>query len=309
MPAQALMTTTTAHGGPHFDPFRAIERAELQPSTRRQYSRAIERYLAKGGHLDDAKALGCYADTLPASGRVFLKAALKLCLDKDLTAIKGMATSENVKAVQAAIYRAEALTESIKVKQSKGTRAHTWLSGAEVKKLMALPGRDIVGERDRVLLGLLVGAGLRREELVSLAFDDIKPQGERMVVEVKHGKGDKPRVVPISPALARLIDAWGERIGRQGRIVRSLGMARELGKSMTGAAVAGVVKRYGAKLGKPGLAPHDLRRTFAQLGLDAGVPIQQISVVLGHANIATTQRYLNLALDLSSTVSDFVPIE
>jgi len=54
--------------------------------------------------------------------------------------------------------------------------------------------------------------------------------------------------------------------------------------------------------------PHDLRRTYAQLGYNAGVPITQISVLLGHSSIKTTQEYLNLNLDLESTASDFVPL-
>ncbi|HET8671919.1 MAG TPA: site-specific integrase, partial [Candidatus Saccharimonadales bacterium] len=65
---------------------------------------------------------------------------------------------------------------------------------------------------------------------------------------------------------------------------------------------------YGKQIGKPGLAPHDLRRTYAQLGYNAGVPITQISVLSGHSSVKTTQEYLNLNLDLESTASDFVPL-
>jgi integrase len=57
----------------------------------------------------------------------------------------------------------------------------------------------------------------------------------------------------------------------------------------------------------PELAPHDLRRTYAQLGYEVGVPITQISKLPGHSSVATTQRYLNLGLDLEATISDFVP--
>jgi integrase len=68
-----------------------------------------------------------------------------------------------------------------------------------------------------------------------------------------------------------------------------------------------IVAQYGRKIGKPGLAPHDLRRTYAQLGYEAGISITQVSRLLGHANVATTQRYLNLELDVKMTVSDFIP--
>ncbi len=55
-------------------------------------------------------------------------------------------------------------------------------------------------------------------------------------------------------------------------------------------------------------SPHDLRRTYAQLGYEAGVPIIQISTLLGHSSVSTTQKYLNLELDLETTVSDFIPL-
>ena len=69
-----------------------------------------------------------------------------------------------------------------------------------------------------------------------------------------------------------------------------------------------VVNSAGAAIGKDNLAPHDLRRTYAQLGYEAGVSITQISKLLGHASVSTTQRYLNLELDLEVTVSDFVSV-
>jgi integrase len=70
-----------------------------------------------------------------------------------------------------------------------------------------------------------------------------------------------------------------------------------------------IVQQFGAnEMARPVLAPPDLRRMYAQLGYEAGVPVTQISRLLGHASVATTQRYLNLDLDLKTTVSDFVPL-
>jgi integrase len=77
---------------------------------------------------------------------------------------------------------------------------------------------------------------------------------------------------------------------------------------MSGVAIFQLVNRYGKAIGILELAPHDLRRTYAKLGYEAGVPITQISTLLGHANIATTQKYLDLALDLETTASDFIPL-
>jgi integrase len=85
-------------------------------------------------------------------------------------------------------------------------------------------------------------------------------------------------------------------------------MGKKLGGSMSSVAIFQLVRKYGEMIGIPELAPHDLRRTFAQLGYEAGVPITQISVLLGHSSVATTQKYLNLNLDLETTVSDFIPL-
>jgi integrase len=61
-------------------------------------------------------------------------------------------------------------------------------------------------------------------------------------------------------------------------------------------------------IGKPELAPRDLRRTYAQFGYQARIPVTQILKLLGHSFLATTQHYLNLDLDLEVTISDFIPV-
>jgi len=107
--------------------------------------------------------------------------------------------------------------------------------------------------------------------------------------------------------MATFLREWKEIVG-SGRIARSLGRKKELGESMSGVAIFHLVNKYGKKIGLPDLAPHDSRRTFAQLGYEAGVPITQLSVLLGHSSIDVTQKYLNLELNLESTASDFIPL-
>ena len=207
--------------------------------------------------------------------------------------------------------RLEAMRGAVQVKAAKGTKAHTWLSAKQVKTITKLCGSDLEGRRDWIVLGLLLGAGLRREELAGLTCDSLKQQpmksGEtRYVLQVK-GKGAKDRVIPIKPMLAKRLKEWCDFIGC-GPIARSLGMGKKLGGSMSAVAIFQLVRKYGKAIGLPQLAPHDLRRTYAQLGYEAGVPLSQLSVLLGHSNVGTTQRYLNLNLDLESTVSDFIPL-
>jgi len=291
-----------------------LRTVNLADSTRQKYIRVVEEYLAHGGVFTDQEALAAYAATLSRSRRGHLKSAIKKCVDGMATAVKGKATPDNINSVQATLLRFEALQDTIQVSAPKGQKAHTWLSQKEVKRLLSLPDtRKPIGRRDRIALGLCVAAGLRREEAVTMQFADIerlpKKDTFRTIINVR-GKGSKNRTVPIRETLAKGIEAWGNEIGDEsGFVLRSLGRGNRLGDSLTAVSLFRIVAKYGKQMGKPELAPHDLRRTYAQLGYEAGVPITQISTLLGHASIETTVRYLNLDLDLETTVSDFVPYE
>jgi integrase len=120
------------------------------------------------------------------------------------------------------------------------------------------------------------------------------------------GKGAKDRIVPINDKLAAAIEEWRAVVG-DSCVARSVTKGGAIGDSLSAMGIFNIVNKAGQIIGKPELAPHDLRRTFAQLGYEAGVPITQISKLLGHASVSTTQRYLNLDLDLETTVSDFIP--
>ena len=292
----------------------------LAKSTKHQYTKAIKNYLATGASITDPHALSAYAGTVGSSTAAFLKAAVKK-LSLELThQAKSGATPANVLEVLAMAYRADALQNAIKTETSKGSKAHTWLNQAQVKELLAAcdlrksgnPEASIVAQRDRLAIGLLVAAGLRREEAVNLKFSDIQlqPIGDKMrtVLNVK-GKGAKDRIIPISDQLANAISTWGGVCGGAGFVLRSLGRNKQLGERMSAVALYNIVAKRGGMIGKENLQPHDLRRTFAQLGYEAGVAITQISTLLGHANLETTQRYLNLQIDLGTTISDFIPFE
>jgi len=171
----------------------AIERAGLAESTKDKYRREVQAMSNAGVNPLDHVALTEYAMTLKSSRKAFLKSALRLMTLDYENKVKGSVTPENLPAVQAAVMRLEAMREAVKVKAHKGTKAHTWLSPAQVREITSKCGDDLEGKRDWIVLGLLLGAGLRREELVNLTFDALKQQptrGGKMrdVLEVK-GKG------------------------------------------------------------------------------------------------------------------------
>jgi integrase len=289
----------------------AIDRANLQPSTKAQYAKAIQQMHAAGVNPSNHAQLQAYADGLKQSSRQFLKSALRLMTLGVEQDIKAGATPANLPQTQAALYRLEAMRGAVQVQQPKGTKANVWLSAAQVLHLTALCSGDTIEQRrDWIVLGTLLGAGLRREELATLTFDALKQQPTkggkpRDVLEVT-GKGNKTRVIPINQKLGDRLRAWESTVGG-GRIARSLSRGT-LGESLSSVGIFQLTNKYGARIGIPELAPHDLRRTYAQLGFENGVPLPQLSTLLGHSSVSTTQRYLNLSLDLESTASDFVPL-
>lgn len=294
-----------------------IAASALAESTKVKYRRVVEGYLATGQGLTDVAALRAYAAELSASRRGNFKSALGLWLKAVELELKGQldprqATPETVAQIQAALWRIEAMGQAVTVKAKSGQKLHQWLSQSQVKKLLqSCDINALRGQRDRIVLGVLTGAGLRRKELVHLTFEDLslRPVGEkfRAVLQIK-GKGAKDRVVPISDQLAAALDDWKIVTGG-GYVARAVNPRGDLRGCLSPVAVFNLVAKAGAAIGKPDLAPHDLRRTYAQLGYDAGVSLTQISKLLGHTSVATTQRYLNLDLNLDITAGDFVPFE
>lgn len=319
------MTTSTLVIASDFDPqtftLQAIQNnSKLAASTKHQYKKAVSNYLATGRSITDPHALTEYAGTVGSSTAAFLKAAVKVLAREVEMQVKSGATAANVLEAQAMVYRTEALQSAITINPPKGSKAHTWLSQKQVTELLAAsdrrksgkPEAAIVTQRDRLAIGLLVAAGLRRQEAVNLKFEDVQlqPLGDniRTVLNVK-GKGAKDRIIPISDQLANAISAWGEVVCGAGYILRSLGRNKQVGENMSTTALYNLIQKRGGMTGNHNLQPHDLRRTFAQLGYEAGITITQISTLLGHANLETTQRYLNLQIDLGTTISDFIPFE
>jgi len=287
----------------------AIQASSLAPATKRKYAAALQGYLATGARLTDSQALRKHAQSLTPTMASFLRAAVKLWTKDKQRQLKANVLPATLKDTQAALYRLEALADAIQVSAPKGALAHIWLTQKEVQAMMRAADATPRGRRDKAALGLLVGAGLRRSEACRLRFKDISRQGERTVIQVRFGKGGKHRIIPISEQLAFALRLWSSYVAQSGLILRGITAHGKIKDSMSQATLVNIVQLYGDLLGKPELSPHDLRRTYAQLGYQNDVPLRQLQRLLGHASIETTARYLNAELDLTRTASDFVPME
>ena len=290
----------------------AIERnPDLLPTTKRQYARAVQRAIRDGINLNDPIALRDYATTISVSSALYLRGAIGSWADRVQLQIESQVqpSQQSVAEAQAAIMRLNALARAIRTRKTTGEKPHLWLSRQETNRLLNIPVESTLqGMRDKVCLALMLGAGLRRNEAAQIGWEQFVRQGDRWVLAV-HGKGAKNRIVPIAASMVQILQRWQLQSATQGRILRRLYKGRRLGNSLGLTSIYNIVQRYGNLIGHENLQPHDLRRTYAQIGFDSAIPLTQISKLLGHSSLAVTQRYLNIDLNLEETISDFVPFE
>jgi integrase/recombinase XerD len=176
------------------------------------------------------------------------------------------------------------------------------LSEGEVVSMLEMVGhgdgpavRAADSLRDRAMLELLYGGGVRVSELVGLAVEDVSLQQGQMLVR---GKGDKERIVPLGqPALQALADYLTHgRPELAGRAKTGRGGAREVflsqrGRALTRQTVWSLVKRVNHRA-----SPHMLRHSCATHMVEHGADLRTVQTLLGHADISTTQIYTHLAL-------------
>ena len=190
--------------------------------------------------------------------------------------------------------------------KSAGVRAGNWLTKEQAQALLDLPGsKSLKALRDRAILAVMLGAGLRRAEVSALTLDHIAQRDGRWVICDLVGKGNRVRTIPMPSWAKAALDAWTEAASvNDGLVFRSVHKGGYVnGQSMTPQAVHDVVKEYGAALGVP-IAAHDLRRTFAKLAHKGGAGLDQIQLSLGYASIRTTERYLGVEQSLTDAPCD-----
>ena len=160
------------------------------------------------------------------------------------------------------------------------------------------------GFRERAILELLYGAGIRVSELVSLDLRDVDLAGRTVRVM---GKGRKERVVPIGHHAASAIRGWLEArpgFGPNGPACDAL-FLNGSGKRLTVRTVQRMVGRCSGLLGTSGgVGPHALRHTYATHLLGGGAGLREIQELLGHSSLSTTQKYTHVTVEHLAEVYD-----
>lgn len=242
-------------------------------------------------HLEDRQlALGTINVRLAAVGRLAYEAADTGVLSPELAA--------GIRRVKGA--------------RKLGMRLGNWLTANEARALWQVPNGDTLkGKRDRAILAVLLGCGLRRRELTDLTFDHLQRREDHWAIVDLIGKGGHVRTVPVPDWIKRTIDDWTGAAGLQrGRLFRRVCRRNKIwGDGMTEKVVWHVVKEYAGLLGTSNLAPHDLRRSCARLCPGAGGELEQIQFLLGHVSVQTTEKYLGCKQRLREAVNDRTGIE
>jgi integrase/recombinase XerD len=178
------------------------------------------------------------------------------------------------------------------------------LSEEEVTSLLAaVIGEGPTARRDRAILELLYGTGMRISELVGLSLGDVAL--DEGVIRA-FGKGAKERIVPVGRYARVALEAWLGPNGRAGLVPARWARRHDSeavflnvrGGRLSRQGAWGIVRRYGDQIGLGDrLTPHVLRHSCATHMLDHGADIRVVQELLGHASIATTQVYTRVSTE------------
>ncbi len=177
------------------------------------------------------------------------------------------------------------------------------LSEAEVEALLSIAGTDPVSRRDRAILEVLYGTGMRIAELVGLSLGDVD-LGDGLVRVL--GKGSKERVIPLGRLAREALVDWLGPAGRPAmaparwarRGDEEAVFLNQRGGRLTRQGAWGIVAGHGRRAGlQRKLSPHALRHSCATHMLDHGADIRAVQELLGHASISTTQVYTGVSVD------------
>ena len=242
--------------------------------TRRNYQRQAERFLAHVGQplavirLGDVQGYAASLDGLASASRANALAAVKSLLSF----------------AQEIGYLRFNVGKAVKLPSVKETLAERIMGETDAMRLVALEPDP----RNRALLTMLYGAGVRVSELCALRWRDLAPRSEAGQVTTM-GKGGKTRAVLLSTNTWRTVQALRGEAGPDDPVFLS-----RKGGHLDPATAWRIVKTAAARAGlSEAVSPHWLRHAHASHSLDRGAPLSLVKDTLGHASVATTGRYLH----------------
>jgi integrase len=271
------------------------------PHTRRSYATALDAFFRFcGGRVPNREMV--------LEWRAGLETLSPSTINVRLSAVRKMVDEAKRNNMKGSKWAAS-LTDIPNIRP-KGIRSDNSLSLEQAKKLLAVPERSTLkGKRNYVILALLVGCALRRNELAKLDVATIQlREGRWVLADLKGGKDRRIRTVAIPIWVKESIDAWMTAAGiEDGRLLRSISKSGTINSStLSDWAVSFIVGQSSKQIGIEAFGPDDLRRTCAKLCRKGGGDLEQIKFLLGHSSIQTTERYLGSEQDMKIAVNDYL---
>ena len=271
--------------------------------SRRSYARSIDRFIR---WLQAERPTTGFTKATVQAFRAYLiaRGLASSTVNLNLTALRrlaGEATDNNLLGAEVA-----AGIGRVRSMRREGVRIGNWLTGPEAERFLDAPNvGTLKGKRDRALLGIMIGCGLRRQEVASLMLETVQEREGRSVLVDLLGKGRRRRSIPVPAFAKEALDVWTKAAGIQaGRIFLPINKSDRIsGGSITGQSVF-VAVRYYAKPIRKEIVPHDLRRSFARLAHAGKSPVEQIQLSLGHASIVTSLAYIGVRQNLTDAPGD-----
>lgn len=277
------------------------------PITRRVYNLGLDEFFA--WYRQEPRA--GFTKATVAAWRVALEARGlgAVSVNVRITAVRKLA----VEAADNGLLAPELANGITRVKgvASKGIRLGNWLTVRQAQTLLNAPDATTPkGRRDRAILAVLLGCGLRRSEVAALTFAHVQQRDGRWCIVDLIGKHGRVRTVPMPTWVKLAIDAWTSTAGVADRhVFRAVNRGGQVqAATLSEKVVWQLLRGYAASAGVPGIAPHDLRRTCAKLCRAAGGELEQIQLLLGHASVQTTERYLGTKQDLVHAPNDGIKL-
>lgn len=277
------------------------------PHSKDSYNRAIRDFLkywrSEGKPLPDKLFLQSYIIQLQESGKG------ASAINVRIAAIRKFANE----AADSKVWPDEVAASFARVSgiPDRGERSGHWLSLEQAQQLINAPDANtIVGLRDRALLAVMLGCGLRRMEVSRLSLNHIQRRENIWLIVDIVGKRNKKRTIVMPDWTYQSIAEYLKVVGiTQGYVFRAISKSGKILKpQLSTKSIFDAVKKYTAACGFPEVAPHDLRRTYAKLAYKYGAKIDQIQLNLGHQSLDTTQRYLGTDLNIYDGPGSYLKI-
>lgn len=189
-----------------------------------------------------------------------------------------------------------------------GEATGNWLSNEDAVQLLRMPDmQTVLGLRDAALIALLYGCAFRRSEACSLRIEQLQEREGRWVWVDVIGKAARLRAVVVPRFTEDALVRWRDHRLHADQAKADAFYLRSMeGNTLSVHGLVHVLKQYVGRLGRPEIAPHDMRRSFARHALEGGAPMTQIALTLGHSSAVVTERYVGVRQDWKNPAADFL---